>query len=112
MTAYTPERTRNAEAFIKSCAMDAMKGAPPIAGPCKLSILAVFQIPASWSRTRRGNALSGWTHATKRPDADNLMKMTDALNGIVWLDDSQVVDARVLKAYGEPPRMEIQVVPL
>lgn len=36
--------------------------------------------------------------ADKRADWDNLGKLvSDALNGIIWVDDRQVIDARVMK---------------
>jgi Holliday junction resolvase RusA-like endonuclease len=47
---------------------------------------------------------------TGKPDADNILKaVCDALNGIVWHDDSQVAFARVLKQYGEEARLEIDI---
>ncbi len=46
---------------------------------------------------------------TVKPDWDNLGKVTDALNGIVWEDDKQVVDGQVIKYYDREPRLEIVV---
>lgn len=49
---------------------------------------------------------------TKRiADWDNFHKLSmDALSGIVWEDDSQIVDARVRKFYDkEKPRIEILI---
>jgi len=43
--------------------------------------------------------------ATSRPDLDNLTKLVmDAANGIIWLDDAQVVVSEQFKAFttGEP----------
>jgi len=40
---------------------------------------------------------------TKKPDVDNLAKaVKDALRGIVYHDDSQIVEAHLYKTYGEP----------
>lgn len=40
---------------------------------------------------------------TKRPDLDNLAKaVKDALRGIIYADDSQIVEAHLYKRYGEP----------
>jgi Holliday junction resolvase RusA-like endonuclease len=50
--------------------------------------------------------------ATKRRcDWDNLAKLTcDALNGIAWEDDSQIIDAHVvLGVDAENPRVEVLV---
>lgn len=49
-------------------------------------------------------------HHTKRPDIDNLAKaVKDALKGIIYSDDSQIVEAHLYKQYGEPEvRIEIK----
>jgi len=40
---------------------------------------------------------------TKKPDIDNLAKaVKDALKGIIYKDDSQIVEAYLSKQYGEP----------
>jgi Holliday junction resolvase RusA-like endonuclease len=40
---------------------------------------------------------------TKRPDIDNLAKaVKDALKGIIYADDSQIVEAHLYKQYGGP----------
>lgn len=51
-------------------------------------------------------------YGTKRKaDWDNAHKLwQDALTGIVWLDDSQIVEAHVFKRYDkERPRIEIEL---
>lgn len=45
-----------------------------------------------------------------KPDADNYLKgVKDALKGIIWKDDSQVVDAFVRKRYSARPRIEVKI---
>jgi Holliday junction resolvase RusA-like endonuclease len=52
-------------------------------------------------------------HHTSKPDADNLIKVVkDALNSVVYGDDSQVADQRCVKAYSDRPRVEVTVTPL
>lgn len=46
---------------------------------------------------------------TKRPDVDNLGKCLDALNGICWHDDAQIVQLTVSKDYGEEDRVDIEI---
>lgn len=47
---------------------------------------------------------------TARPDIDNLVKaVTDALNGILWKDDSQIVSLSAEKRYGESGRITLLV---
>ncbi len=101
--AYTPTPTVNHEALIRLHAQLAMHGGAPIAGPIALTITATFAVPASWSKKRRAAALNGTTRPTTKPDFYNCAKLCDALNGVVWLDDKQVVDGRVVKVYGEQP---------
>lgn len=45
---------------------------------------------------------------TKKPDFDNIAKIAvDALNGIAFVDDSQICVAHVSKEYSASPRVEI-----
>jgi Holliday junction resolvase RusA-like endonuclease len=47
---------------------------------------------------------------TKKPDADNILKaVLDALNGLAYNDDSQIVSARIEKLYSDNPRVEIVI---
>ena len=47
---------------------------------------------------------------TKKPDVDKLARAAlDALSGVAFEDDSQVVDLHVRKHYGLPERTEISV---
>lgn len=47
-----------------------------------------------------------------RPDVLKLARaVEDALTGILWKDDSQIVDERLRKVWGEPERCEIVVRP-
>ena len=49
-------------------------------------------------------------HHVKKPDADNLAKaIKDAMRGVVYKDDSQIVELIVRKQYGDPPRVVIAV---
>jgi len=107
--AFTPERTVNYEGQLAYAAQVAMNGAVPIEGPVSASVRVYMPIAPSWSKKKREAALTGAIRPTSKPDADNYAKMLDALNHIVWVDDSQVVDLRVVKEYSLNPRMEIIV---
>ena len=51
-------------------------------------------------------------YPAKKPDATKLLRgVEDALTGIVWRDDAQVVEQFVSKRYGDPARAEIVVRP-
>jgi len=77
---------------------------PPLLG--KIKLIAVFFMPIPKSLPTKDR--EGWH--TKRPDLDNLVKlMMDAMNGIVFKDDSQVCAIIAMKGYGEIPRTELTI---
>jgi Holliday junction resolvase RusA-like endonuclease len=50
------------------------------------------------------------TAPTVRPDADKLLRaVLDALTGVAYADDSQVVYAAIMKAYGPSERVFVRV---
>lgn len=108
---YTPSETRKYESALALAANVAMRGRAPLQGPLSIVVTASFSVPVSWSQRQRTAAYAGTVLPTKKPDADNLMKIIDALNTIVWGDDSQVVDARVVKVYAADPSLRIEVKP-
>lgn len=89
---YTPQTTREWELRCQQEAMVAMVGRGPFEGYVAFSM--VFY---------RANL--------RRVDYDNLVKAaSDAFNGIVWRDDSQVVAALPIKGFDKNnPRVEVQV---
>ena len=107
--AYTPTKTVNRETVIKLYARQAMAGRPAMRGAVKVSILATFPIPPSWPLRKRTEAAAGLLRPTVKPDWDNIGKLTDALNGVCWLDDKQVVDGRVVKVYGAQPSTRFEI---
>lgn len=73
----------------------------PSGAAYQLDIEAVFARPASHS-TRRGLKADAPAYPP-RCDWDNVGKgICDALTGLIWIDDDQVVDGRVRKRYAEP----------
>lgn len=106
---YTPDRTRTFEAYLRVAAQQAMGDRPPLTGPCKMHMGAVFVPPKSWSRKKRERALRGEIRPAKKPDWSNVAKTEDALKGIVFRDDCLVVDGSVSKVYGEIASLTIDV---
>jgi Holliday junction resolvase RusA-like endonuclease len=107
--AFTPEKTRNYSAALRMAAQEAMNGKPLFDGPVVVIVSASFSIPASISKSKRMYALAGHIYPTKKPDIDNIAKHFDALNGVVWNDDKQVVKAVIQKQYAATPQLEISV---
>lgn len=58
-------------------------------------------------------ALAGGVMHTAKPDGDNILKACkDALNGVVYLDDAQVVESGAVKKYATEPSVKIIVTEL
>jgi Holliday junction resolvase RusA-like endonuclease len=106
--AYTPEKTRSYESMLQGAAIEAMAGRPPIEGPVRVSIEAHFPVPVSWSKKKQAEALAGDIRPG-RPDWDNLGKMLDAFNEVVWRDDSQVAAGSISKFYSLTARLEVTI---
>lgn len=52
-------------------------------------------------------------HPTTKPDVLKLARAAeDALTGVVWGDDAQIVDERLVKRWGEPARLEVVITTL
>lgn len=96
---FTPQKTMEYEeevrlAYLTQCKKEIIEG------PVKVYIQANFSIPKSWSKSRKVYAHSGMIKPTKKPDVDNIAKaVCDALNGIAYKDDSQIVKLTVEKYY-------------
>jgi Holliday junction resolvase RusA-like endonuclease len=109
--AYTPEKTVLYENLIKTIFM--AEGCKPYQSegqPLEMNIKAYYQVPKSASKNVRQFMLDGHSRPTKKPDADNVMKVVaDALNGIAYHDDTQIVRATVEKWYGEEPKVEVEI---
>jgi Holliday junction resolvase RusA-like endonuclease len=106
--AYTPEKTVNYEALVADAGKIAMLGRKPLDGALLMTLRIYMQIPLSWSKKKKLSALNGEIYPTKKPDSSNILKAgEDALNGIVYRDDSQIVEHDVSKRYSDKPRIEI-----
>ena len=100
------------EAYEKALAQMArvmMRSRAPTERPVQLLVRALKPIPKSWTDREHSDALAGAILPTSKPDWDNYGKIADALKGIVWKDDSQVVDGFVIKRYAPAPAMVLEV---
>jgi Holliday junction resolvase RusA-like endonuclease len=96
--------------LIVIAARRAYGGRKPLTGPVRLSVAIFRAMPKAFSRKKRAEAISGLLRPDKRPDGSNQLKLIeDALNGVVWNDDAQVVDLQVSKFYAEEERTEIWI---
>ena len=107
--AFTPPRTVAYEGLLAMAAQTAMNGHPPFEGAVAVTLEVHLPVAASWSGHKKMEALAGLRRPTGRPDLDNFAKMLDALNLIVWNDDSQIVELCVFKRYSQSPQMAITI---
>jgi len=113
VSTYTDSDTVANENRIAAIARAAMRGIEPLAAPLEVLIELRMQIPVSWSKKKQVAASAGQVRATKKPDIDNVVKsILDASNGIVWIDDAQVVVLTVRKLYHADPCVMIGVRPV
>jgi Holliday junction resolvase RusA-like endonuclease len=109
VTAYTPAKTRAYERSLAWAGKAAMGGRKPLVGALRAAVEARMGVPSSWSAKKRDAALAGLIRPTGRPDYDNVAKTLDALIGIVFVDDAQIVEAGVTKVYAEQPCLIVRI---
>lgn len=108
---YTPQKTVNYETLVKQLYIT--QGNERLEGALKLTVNAYFSIPKSASKKKTLDMYESRIRPTKRPDWDNIGKIiSDALNGLAYHDDSQIVAATVGKWYSTEPRVEIEITEL
>lgn len=106
---YDPSKSDKADLIVAI-----LNKAPPepLRGPISLDIKFYMKRPKSHYRTGKYSGVlkkSSPTLHCKKPDIDNLIKMIDAFNSIVWHDDSQVFKITAEKIYSWRPRTTIKV---
>jgi Holliday junction resolvase RusA-like endonuclease len=107
---YTPEKTRRWEQVAAMLARQKMAGESRMEGPLEVVVVAEWPIPMRWPKWKREAAEQGCVAHTAKPDADNVLKAAvDALNGVVFRDDSQLVGMIVRKAYSASPGVTIRI---
>lgn len=106
---YPDPDTEKYEAMLAEYSRLLMRTKAPTHRSVALLVHSFREIPKSWSNSDQERALAQNILPTSRPDWDNYGKITDALNEIVWKDDSQVHDGRVIKRYSDRPGLRIEV---
>lgn len=87
---FTPDKTVSYEEKIRGYAIRAGVKRFEAEHKVSIAIKAFREIPGSWPKKEREAAVM--TACDAGPDADNIAKIVcDALNGVAWKDDRQVV---------------------
>jgi Holliday junction resolvase RusA-like endonuclease len=110
ISTYTPEKTRTYETLIKDAAIEAMGASEPLETPVSLYLYIRVPIPKSCTKKRLEAIDNGSEKPTKKPDASNILKsVEDGMNGVVYHDDSQIINIHVTKVYSTLPGVDICV---
>lgn len=106
---YTPDKTVEFENLVKLAFMQSE--GEKLSGAIGATLTFCFQPPKSVSKKKRAEMLSGITKpVTVSKDIDNLAKaVLDALNGIAYDDDRQVVALIARKEYAEEAKTIVKL---
>lgn len=110
--AYTPEKTAEYENKVKEAFLEQFSVTDKFGKdvPLKVQIDAYLRIPRSTSKTKAKDMQFRRIRPTKKPDADNIAKIIlDALNGLAYEDDKQIVSLEVSKWYHPIPFVVVTV---
>lgn len=107
---HTPDNTVLYENFIKTCYMQTTDKIFDNSEPLSICIVACFEPVKSTSKKQRELMMWNKIRPTKKPDIDNIIKaVLDALNGVAYKDDTQVVQVMATKKYGDKAFVEVAI---
>lgn len=111
VTTYTDQKTKTYEQTIKAWAQRAIGSGSPLEGPVSVDLYIRIGVPASTTKKLTEACIRNEKLPTKKPDIDNIIKAyLDAINGIVYKDDTQVVRLSAKKVYSLVPGVDVCVV--
>jgi Holliday junction resolvase RusA-like endonuclease len=107
---YDPAKNKVYKNYIKMGAAEAMQGRPLMEHPIEMDVYVFRPLLKSFSKKKRQAALDQTLLPAGKPDVDNLYKtVSDACEGVVYLNDSQITDLVIGKRYSDTPRVEVTV---
>lgn len=108
---YTPKKTKEFETKVQESYLHQCGGMMfPKSTPLEICIEFQFAPPKSWSKGKRKKAKESELFPTSRPDVDNLCKsIEDALNGVAYYDDSQIVTMTARKIYSGEDKTIVEI---
>lgn len=107
--AYDPAKSRDYKDYVKLAASEHAPKAL-LEGPLGMVLTVYRSTPKSFSKIKASRAEAGQITPTTKPDIDNYLKgVKDALKGVIWKDDSQVVEVFARKRYSARPRIEVKI---
>jgi Holliday junction resolvase RusA-like endonuclease len=106
-------RAKSWQQEIRTVALDAMGDATPFVDPVEVFFRFVLTRPLGHFGSGRNAGsvrASAPVYPIVKPDVTKLIRaVEDAMTGIVFRDDAQIVNQRAYKTYGDPERVEVVV---
>ena len=107
--AYTPEKTRAFETYVRNCGLHHMGVADPVEHPVLIKVVMYEKVPKSYSKALKAAAAHNLIYP-EHGDLDNKVKaISDALNGVVYVDDKQITSINAKRVYGHHNVFSISV---
>ncbi len=106
---YTDSKTIEYETIVATKARMAIGSSEPLKGHLTVYLYLRYAVPTSYSKKRAEACLNGLEYP-KRVDLDNCYKsITDAMQGIIYENDCQIVEAHILKCYSLEPGANVMI---
>lgn len=108
---YDPAKSRDYKDYVRLAASEHAPSAL-LEGPIGMMVTVYRSMPKYLSKypNKAAAAERGEILPTTKPDTDNYLKgVKDALKGVIWKDDSQVVEVFARKRYSARPRIEVKI---
>lgn len=111
---YDPPKSRKYKEYVRRLARRNMPPdalGRPLTCSVRLTCVIYRAVPKSWRRRKKADAIADKIRPTTRPDVSNVIKgIEDALNGVWYADDSQIVEYGLIgKWYAEEPRVYVRL---
>lgn len=106
---YTPKRTHDYEKKVKEAYLKEHPSGMAFENEAVEIILNVYMaVPKAYSKKKRDHMICFEYPTLHKGDADNFLKsIADALNGVAYTDDCQIVVATVNKLWSETAKAEV-----
>lgn len=109
MCSVTPAQTKSYEDLIR-WKYKAAGGKYYGEKTLQVNIEAFYPIPKAFSKAKVNDAIDGNLRPTTKPDCDNIIKVVlDALNGVAYYDDKQVICVSCNKYYAQQGYLLVQI---
>ena len=106
--AFTPKETMAYENYVRMCFLNSEHPEDPTDKAVRMTVIATFPIPTSWSKKKQREAEESTIPYTHKSDIDNCLKIVmDSLNGLAYKDDAQITTICGTKIYGKSPSMVV-----